>query len=205
MNDNTMHESTIVNEYSYSIVGGTALLHCKDTLNSTIVTIQWLRLNPSKNVTESTYTDGSTVNNEIPHHHRISTISSLNGTTYDLQIVNVTETDAGEYRCVSVTRNQAKQYDVRLIVQEQLAPSTNVIYQVENNTKNSHHLETENEDKSFEISTFSTDLCKNTTDKNITKLNDPAKSDTGEYYKLYSSMLLTGITSHTSYGRRSFI
>lgn len=110
-------ESSPVNDYAYSVVGDTALLNCKNTLGSNIIALQWLRLNPSKNVTESTYTDGSIVNEEIPHHNRISTISSLNGTSYDLQIVNVTESDAGEYRCVSVTGKQVQHYDVRLIVQ----------------------------------------------------------------------------------------
>ncbi|CAG2254501.1 unnamed protein product [Mytilus edulis] len=120
-------ESTIVNEYS--IVGGTVLLHCKDTLSSTIVAIQWLRLNPSKNVTESTYTDGSTINEEIPH--------------------------------------------------QEMAPNTTAIFQVENNTKSIHHLETENENQYFDITTLSTDSYKNTTDaENVTKSNEQTTSDT---------------------------
>ncbi|XP_071120239.1 uncharacterized protein [Mytilus edulis] len=171
-------ESSPVNDYAYSVVGDTALLNCKTTLGSNIIALQWLRLNPSKNVTESTYTDGSIVNEEIQHHNRISTISSLNGTSYDLQIVNVTESDAGEYRCVSVTGKQVQHYDVRLIVQEEMSPSTTVNYKAENSTKSTHYMETENEDQSFDITTLSTDLYKNTTDENVTKLNEQAKYDT---------------------------
>ncbi|XP_052064791.1 uncharacterized protein LOC127704695 [Mytilus californianus] len=59
-----------------------------------------------------------------------------------------------------------------------MAPSTTAVYKVENNTKTTHHLETENKDQSFDITTLSTDLYKNTTDKNVTKLNEQAKSDT---------------------------
>lgn len=77
------------------------VLHCSNTPGNTV--IQWIRLNLSQSVTKTTYTDGWEVSQDIPHYHRISITSFPNSTTYDLMIVNVTESDSGIYRCVGGT------------------------------------------------------------------------------------------------------
>lgn len=98
-------------------LGDVGVLSCKHTPDN--IAIQWIRLNPTENITQSTYADGWTVNQEIPHHNRISIISSINSTKYDLQIVNVTTADSGDYRCLKVTGNKAQPCDVRLVVKIQ--------------------------------------------------------------------------------------
>lgn len=107
-------ESTAQNVFSYAMIGDSVILQCQNTPGNTI--IQWLRLNPSKNVTKCTYTDGWAVNEEIRNHHRITIIGSINSTTYNLQIENLTVSDSGEYRCVSQATNKRKSYDVHLCV-----------------------------------------------------------------------------------------
>ncbi|XP_063402314.1 uncharacterized protein LOC134686574 [Mytilus trossulus] len=98
------------------ICGETAVLPCQNIPGNNV--IQWLRLNPSKNVTESTYTDGQTVNTELHFHRRIS-ISNSPEDRYDLTIVNVSKEDEGTYRCAFIQKTTVKSQDVRLFVQEQ--------------------------------------------------------------------------------------
>ncbi|VDI32097.1 Hypothetical predicted protein [Mytilus galloprovincialis] len=100
----------------YLRTGDNGVLSCNNMPGNTA--IQWLRLDPSKTVTENTYTDGWTVNQEIPHHHRISIISSKNSTKYELRIANVTKVDSGEYRCISVAGINAQPYDVQIVVED---------------------------------------------------------------------------------------
>lgn len=96
-------------------VGDSVILYCNNTPG--ISFLQWLRLNPSKKVTEQIYTDGWAVNLDIPHHHRLNISSFPNSTTYDLKIVNVTNNDSGEYRCITFSGNMAISFDVKLNVQ----------------------------------------------------------------------------------------
>ncbi|XP_071137608.1 uncharacterized protein [Mytilus edulis] len=96
--------------------GETAVLPCQNIPGNNV--IQWLRLNPSKNVTENTYTDGQTVNSELPFHRRISITNSPED-RYDLTIVNVSKKDEGTYRCAFIQGTKVRSHDVRLFVQEQ--------------------------------------------------------------------------------------
>lgn len=94
--------------------GETAVLPCQNIPGNNV--IQWLRLNPSKNVTENTYTDGHTVNSELPFHRRISITNSPED-RYDLTIVNVSKKDEGTYRCAFIQGTKVRSQDVRLFVQ----------------------------------------------------------------------------------------
>ncbi|CAC5370905.1 unnamed protein product [Mytilus coruscus] len=96
--------------------GETAVLPCQNIPGNKV--IQWLRLNPSKNVTENTYTDGQTVNTDLPFHRRIS-INISPEEKYDLNIINVSKEDEGTYRCAFIQDARVKSQDVRLFVQEQ--------------------------------------------------------------------------------------
>ncbi|XP_063399365.1 uncharacterized protein LOC134683993 [Mytilus trossulus] len=154
-------------------VGDSVILYCNNTPGNSF--LQWLRLNPSKKVTEQIYTDGWAVNLDIPHHHRLNISSFPNSTTYDLKIVNVTNNDSGEYRCITFSGNMAISFDVKLNVQEErIPPGSTLPNQYETETK-SKHPRTENGEQYFDKTTVFIDFHKNTTES-ITHLNE-TKSD----------------------------
>lgn len=93
--------------------GGGASLICPKTPEVTL--IQWLKFNATEKVTEKTYSDGPSVNQEVSEHLRLS-IPVLNETHYILQIMNVQYTDAGHFRCIRMLKGQISHYDLRLQV-----------------------------------------------------------------------------------------
>ena len=68
-------------QYINSTVGDTAYLPCKNIQGNII--IQWLRLNENTETVDSTftttYTDGWTVNTNLPHHERLGIVGIEGG------------------------------------------------------------------------------------------------------------------------------
>ncbi|XP_071173098.1 uncharacterized protein [Mytilus edulis] len=88
-------------QYINSTVGDTAYLPCKNIQGNII--IQWLRLNENTETVDSTftttYTDGWTVNTNLPHHERLGIVGIEGGEKYTLEVSNLTKEDAGRYSC----------------------------------------------------------------------------------------------------------
>ncbi|XP_076109355.1 uncharacterized protein LOC143078353 [Mytilus galloprovincialis] len=90
-----------------SVVGDTTYLPCMNIQGNII--IQWLRLNENTETVDSTftttYTDGWTVNRNLPHHARLGIVGLKGGEKYDLKISNLTKEDSGRYSCAVDNQN----------------------------------------------------------------------------------------------------
>ncbi|CAC5378118.1 unnamed protein product [Mytilus coruscus] len=63
--------------------------------------VQWYQLNP-----EETYSQGQTVNNQLPQPERFKVVGNFNEGEFNLQIDKITRSDEGKYHC-SANINQS--------------------------------------------------------------------------------------------------
>ncbi|VDI70636.1 polyadenylate-binding protein 2 [Mytilus galloprovincialis] len=103
-----------------SVVGDTAYLPCMNIQGNII--IQWLRLNENTetvdNTYTTTYTDGWTVNRNLPHHDRLGVVGIEGGEKYTLEISNLTIDDSGRYSCTIDNQNGTQYSYVTLKVED---------------------------------------------------------------------------------------
>ncbi|XP_052060816.1 uncharacterized protein LOC127701063 [Mytilus californianus] len=106
--------------YINSAVGYTAYLPCINIQGNII--IQWLRLNENTETVDSTYTttytDGWTVNRNLPHHERLGIVGLKGGEKYNLKISNLTIEDSGRYSCAVDNPNGTQYSYVTLKVED---------------------------------------------------------------------------------------
>lgn len=102
-----------------SVVGDTAYLPCMNIQGNII--IQWLRLNENTetvdNTYTTTYTDGWTVNRNLPHHDRLGIVGIEDGKKYTLEISNLTIDDSRRYSSTIDNQNGTQYSYVTLKVE----------------------------------------------------------------------------------------
>ncbi|CAC5382121.1 LRRC4C [Mytilus coruscus] len=103
-----------------STVGDTVYLPCINIQGNII--IQWLRLNENTETVDSTYTttytDGWTVNTNLPQHERLGIVGLTGGEKYDLKISNLIKEDSGRYSCAVDNPNGTRYSYVTLKVED---------------------------------------------------------------------------------------
>lgn len=96
----------------YATTGAAVSLDCsKVAVNGS----SWSRLqNLDNNISFTVYTDGITINPLIRNRERIRIIYNQSRGIYQLEILKVSETDEGKYRCSYLIDKDVHDYDVSL-------------------------------------------------------------------------------------------